>query len=154
RPDSRRSTERPVLIAQIAPRFCKSRISSRHDRSKTGSLTRETIVPSKSVLSSRISMCQVVTCRSSDKSKRGNEDGLRTGDGAASKRPADPLAYRRSEETACRGRRNLQGENRRAGGVFEGSNLQGAKWWKVRRSRAAGEAARRRGSTVERGLRN
>src|SRR5215469_11759516 len=55
RPVSRRSTERPVLIAQIAPASCNSRINSIHCQSNTGSVARETSVPSKSILSSRIS---------------------------------------------------------------------------------------------------
>src|SRR5262245_39991431 len=54
RPFSSRSTERPVLIAQIAPASCNSPINSIHCELNTGSVARETSVPSKSILSSRI----------------------------------------------------------------------------------------------------
>src|SRR5437879_13718296 len=42
RPDSSRSTERPVLIEKRTPPLCKSRINSMQRASRTGSLTRET----------------------------------------------------------------------------------------------------------------
>src|SRR5438132_6370086 len=54
RPDSSRSTERPVLIEKRTPPLCKSRINSMQRPSRAGSLTRETRVPSKSILRSRM----------------------------------------------------------------------------------------------------
>src|SRR5260370_20700428 len=54
RPDSSRSTERPVLIEKRTPPFCKSRINCMQRPSRAGSLTRETRVPSKSMLRSRM----------------------------------------------------------------------------------------------------
>src|SRR5437867_9967899 len=56
-PDSSSPTERLVFISQIAPAFFKSRINSMHCASRTGSLTRDTRVPSKSMLSSLIAEC-------------------------------------------------------------------------------------------------
>src|SRR6266550_1721706 len=93
RPDSSRSTERPVLIAQIAPAFCNSRINSMHCVSRTGSLTLDTRVPSKSTLSSLIGECiqtnlgidfQRAMSRLISGVKTDNEIGLRIGDGTAS----------------------------------------------------------------------
>src|SRR5947199_8883071 len=54
RPDSSRSTERPVLIEKRTPPLCKSRINCMQRPSRAGSLTRETRVLSKSMLRSRM----------------------------------------------------------------------------------------------------
>src|SRR2546430_161375 len=65
RPDSSKSTERPVLMAKSAPSLCSSAINSMQCSSKTGSLTRETSVPSKSRLRRRTFIADLTCCRSS-----------------------------------------------------------------------------------------
>src|SRR2546429_2119864 len=126
RPDSSRSTERPVLMAQSDPLFCSSRISSMHCRSNTGSLTRETIVPSKSVLRSLIFARMRINEQEQEQEQESNEISLGTRDGTFGERCADCFSDGRSKKGARRSRFDLQGEDRGKRSLPEGSNRESA----------------------------
>src|ERR1700730_329586 len=156
RPDSSKSTDRPMSTAQSAPEFCSSRISSMHCRSSTGSLTRETRVPSKSMLRSRMFIVDLRLIRLPPGARvRGerNEIRLRTSDGAAAKSFAKRHAKRRSEKTNRRNRFTVPGEDRGEGSFFERPDSQGAERREIRRCRSARETALGRDSTAARRVR-
>src|SRR5262249_32386675 len=124
RPFSSRSTERPVLIAQIAPASCNSPINSIHCELNTGSVARETSVPSKSILSSRIGErirnnlridFREAMRRLFEERKNRDEIGLRTRNRTPSKSVALALAYSRTEEGTRRSGFQVSGENCREG---------------------------------------
>src|SRR6266702_2263460 len=133
RPDSSRSTERPVLIENRTPLLCSSRINCRQGSSKTGSLTRETRVPSKSMLSSRMFIVDLTidSIPGRSKSKNFDEIGLRAGDGATREKSADRYPDRRPEKPARRRRFNLQSADRGERIVSQGSNSRCAKRRKI-----------------------
>src|SRR6266851_1289914 len=156
RPDSSRSTERPVLIEKRTPPLCKSRINCMQRPSRAGSLTRETRVPSKSMLRSRMFIVDLtidsIARRSKSKTERKrknfDEIGLRAGDGATREKSADCHPDRRPEKAARRRRFNLQSADRGERIVSQGSNSRCAKRRKIRRNGIAREAAGIRNSTL------
>src|SRR5205807_5747405 len=75
RPDSSKSTERPVLIENRTPSLCRSQINCMQRSSKTGSLMCDTSVPSKSMLRRRTFIVDLTPCRSC---ARGQEYGMKS----------------------------------------------------------------------------